>query len=197
MARDLRGIILSRALVCIHVDTYSRNLCRKSVLCDLSDADFAEQPRSGPRRSCRRGIRLHCASVPVSNVYVSDANGHHYTASPHSPFTTPLNSTRNTATTYFFYLLNAPSNASKTIYISWTTGIDAVAWADEFSSSAGTSSFDTDIGATDTHSGTAINFPSITPAGSNELLYALTLPYAVTAPAAGRVLGRGLELLVA
>jgi RHS repeat-associated protein len=123
-----------------------------------------------------------CASVPVSNVSMHDSNGNWYTISPHSPYQSP----NNTASSYFFYLLNAPSNASQTLYITWTTAIDAVAWADEFSSSSGAATFDTDIMATDTFAANSINFPSITPAGSDELLYALVFPgNAITAPTAG------------
>ncbi len=143
----------------------------------------------GPGHGVVVGIEFDCcASVPVSHVTVWDANGNTYTMSPHSPFLSP--DTSNTASIYFFYLLNAPSNASQTLYINWTTAIDAVAWADEFSSSSGTSAFDIDIGAINTFPSPTINFPSATPAGSNELLYALAFPGNVlTAPATGASAG--------
>jgi hypothetical protein len=131
------------------------------------------------------GVEFDAGPVSVSGVSVQDENGNSYVASAHSPFVV----TSNHASLYLFYLLNAPSNASKTININWTTGVDTVAWADEFSASTGTSAFDTDTGATNTFSGTAINLPTITPTSSNELLYALALPAAVTAPAAGASAG--------
>jgi YD repeat-containing protein len=108
--------------------------------------------------------------------------------SPRSPFLSPDNS--NTASIYLFVLLNAPSNASKTLYVSWTTSIDVVAWADEFSTSSGTASLDTDIGAVQTFAGSSINEPAITPAGSDELFYALAFPEnGISAPTAGTSLG--------
>ena len=113
------------------------------------------------------------SSVPVSNVSVHDANGNWYTMSPHSPFLDPRSG--KTESLYFFYLLNAPWNAGQTLYVNWTTAIDAVAWADEFSSSSGAAAFDTDTGAVNVFPDASINLPSITPAGSNQLLYALTL----------------------
>ena len=128
------------------------------------------------------------SSSSVSGVTVADGSGNSYQMSPSSPFLLPGGS--NASSIYLFYLLNAPSNASQTLTVNWTTAAGAAAWADEFSSSTGTATFDVDLGATNTFSGTAINFPYLTPAGSNELLYAVGFPASsLSAPAAGASAG--------
>ena len=128
------------------------------------------------------------SSVPVSAVSVGDSNPNWYLQSPNSPFRSPDSS--NPSSIYLFYLLNAPSNATRTITIGWPNATNAVAWADEFSSSSGAAAFDTDTGATGAFPDVTINTPGITPAGSHELLYALALPGTnITAPAAGATTG--------
>lgn len=76
----------------------------------------------------------------------------------------------------FLYYLIAPSNASKTINVTWSfsqVGSENTIFADEFS---GQAAFDKDVAGSGT-SGTAINQPTIVPTKANELLYAGSVPF--------------------
>ena len=92
------------------------------------------------------------------------------------------------------YLLSAPASATKTITASWTGGADngGSIWADEFSLSSGSAVFDNDASQPhSTASGTNVNTtPSLTPAVSGELFYAVAIPNAgFSAPTGGTTLG--------
>jgi hypothetical protein len=103
-------------------------------------------------------------SGTISSLSVQDSNSNSYTVTPNSP--SPSNAAGNT---WLAYLLIAPSNATKTIILSWTNSFSVEVWAEEFSISSGTQVFDKDV--TGTGTGTAINTPSITPTFSGELLF--------------------------
>jgi hypothetical protein len=109
-----------------------------------------------------------CPDVAVTALTVKDANNNSYTITPHSPSTV----TSGAGQCWMAYLLSAPANASATINISWTGAANVAGFADEFSYTGGTATFDTDIAANTATAGTTINTPSITPAASGELLFA-------------------------
>jgi hypothetical protein len=133
---------------------------------------------------------LVCVGVEIAGsnagLSIKDANNNTYQLTPNSP------ASCGSATVSLAYLLSAPANASATINISWTNAAayDS-AWADEFSPSGGAAVFDKDaVQSNGTASGYTINLPSITPSGSNELLYGTAAPdHSITAPAAGATLG--------
>jgi len=121
----------------------------------------------------------------VSGVSVEDGNFNAYTVTPSSP------SPFEDGYVYLFYLLSAPSNASRAISISWTGAANSTGWADEFRTSGGKISFDTDAAAASATGGTTVNTPSITPATTGGLLYATasSAMSVITAPASGATLG--------
>jgi hypothetical protein len=99
----------------------------------------------------------------------TDANSNAYTKTPNSPSTFVTNAGLG----WCYYLLNAPSNASKTLNVTFNQSPSSVyvGWAQEFSPTGGTAGFDKDAVANTSTTGTTINTPSITPTGSNELLF--------------------------
>lgn len=118
----------------------------------------------------------------ISALTVKDSNNNTYTVTPNSPeigFSGCANCRE-----YLAYLLSAPSNATATITATWTGSSASTVFADEFSSTGGAVSFDNDV--TGSGTGTAVNSPTITPAGSGELLWAVVQPANdITAPTAG------------
>jgi hypothetical protein len=123
-------------------------------------------------------------NAPTS-ITVKDSNNNVYTASTHTP-------SALTGGFYLglFYLINAPANATKTINATWTGVSAGDIWADEFSLTGGTSSFDKDVTAATGNTGTTVNTPTITPAGSGELLYSVAGDGGnITSPAAGATQG--------
>jgi len=119
----------------------------------------------------------------ISALSVSDSNSNTYTVTPSSPFNAAA------GTVALAYIV-APSNATKTINLSWTaTATFCAAWAEEFTVSGGTPSFDKDATGSGS-TGTAINSPSISPTGNGELLWATANPGStITAPAADATAG--------
>lgn len=124
----------------------------------------------------------------VSGVTLADANSNSYLVTPNSGVAIP--GLPNNVV-YLFYLAQAPSNASKTLNLSWTTSAASDAWAEEFAPSSGrVAVFDMDIAGTGT-TGTTINTPTITPRGINELMWSTAVPGGgITAPAADAILGQ-------
>jgi hypothetical protein len=103
----------------------------------------------------------------ATTMTAKDSNNNSYVVTPNSP------STYNGAGQFFnFYLLRAPSNVSSTIQATFGGTITGASiWCDEFSYFGGAAAFDTDLAGTGSI-GTAVNTPSLTPAGANELFYA-------------------------
>lgn len=100
---------------------------------------------------------------------VKDSNNNSYTITPNSPSTFQSGAGQ----IWLAYLLSAPANASATITFN-VSGLNTIScdmWAVEFSVSGGTVAFDKDAKA-NSATGTTINTPSITPAGSGQLAYA-------------------------
>src|SRR3954469_23406289 len=117
------------------------------------------------------GIVWYGPTAHPTGVTVSDNNGNAYTLTTSSPYGTTSGSIVN-PTLAIAYRLSAPSNASATININWTTANAIDAWADVFTVSGGTVVYDTDgIGDPGTSSSN-INAPTLTPARPNALLYA-------------------------
>jgi hypothetical protein len=118
---------------------------------------------------------------PSSGVTCKDANNNNYIPTSHSP----------AGGTWNFYLANAPANASKAITCSFASSAFVSQWADDFTVTGGTVTFDTDVPQpSGTGSGTTINSPSITPLAAGELLYSTVNPSgSVTAPTSGNTLG--------
>jgi hypothetical protein len=105
-----------------------------------------------------------CTTSGSTGLSVSDANSNTYTATTSTPFNTEMG---------IWYLV-APSNASKSITLSWTSGAtNGVFYAAEFSGAATASVFEADS-AVSSGSGTAINTPSITTTNDGDLLFAIT-----------------------
>lgn len=136
---------------------------------------------------------LVCVTVgsvtALTGLGVKDAANNVYTLTPHSPA-----NNGGTLLAYHFYFLIA-ANAAASITASWTSPT-SVAFVDlmidEFSVTGGTQAFDTDVTGTGTSNASTgnISSPSITPAGSGELLYSSVVPNStVTAPANGATLG--------
>jgi len=120
----------------------------------------------------------------ASAFTVKDANNNSYTLTTNSP------GVLDSRTIVLAYLLNAPANASATINVSWTTSLTADGFADEFSVSGGTAAFDKDAAIANGSAGTNVNTPTITPAGSNELLYSVCRDSgSITSPSAGATQG--------
>ena len=150
---------------------------------------------------------IGCTNGGPPPVTIKDANSNSYTvistpATLSQAVTSGLCSGGTVyANLWLGYLLNAPSNASSTINVSWSSGqAMGDVWADEFNPSGGSVTFDTSAGVSGgSASGTAISSPSITPSLPNELLYAAAVPpelapptgsaCPMTAPAAGAGLG--------
>jgi hypothetical protein len=150
---------------------------------------------------------LGCTNGGPSPVTIKDANGNSYTVIS-TPATLSQGVTSGLcsggtvyANLWLGYLLNAPSNASSTINVSWSSG-QALGdvWADEFNPSGGSVTFDASASVSSgSATGTAISSPSITPSLPNELLYGAAVPpelapptgsaCPMTAPAAGARLG--------
>lgn len=104
----------------------------------------------------------------MTALTLKDSNNNSYTITPHSPSAIQTGAGQ----TWLAYLLSAPANATSALTASWTTTATTALFADEFSVSGGTATFDTDIAASSGVAGTAINTPTITPAGAGELLFA-------------------------
>jgi hypothetical protein len=120
----------------------------------------------------------------ITAVSVKDSNNNAYTITPNSP--SALQS--GAGQVWMAYLLSAPSNASKTITISYTGSVSVGAWADEFS--GGPFSFDKDVSAANSVAGTTVNTPTLATAASGELLYAAAgVNGDISAPTAGETLG--------
>lgn len=107
-------------------------------------------------------------SLTISSI--TDGNSNAYTVTPNSPSTAQGGSAR---IIWLAYLLNAPSNANKTITATFSGSITfaSVIRCDQFHRSSGTWTFDTDVVGSGT-SAPPVNTPSITPSVSGELLYA-------------------------
>ena len=88
------------------------------------------------------------------------------------------------------YYLIAPSNATTSVTLSWTSSISGAIWVDEFGTGGANVILDTEATAT---GGPAVtmNTPSITPGTPTELLYAIGSSGSsnVTAPTANGTLG--------
>ena len=150
---------------------------------------------------------IGCTNGGPSPVTIKDANANSYTvistpATLSQAVTSGLCSGGTVyANLWLGYLLNAPSNASSAISVSWSSGqAMGDVWADEFNASGGAVTFDASATVSSaTASGTAIGSPSITPSLPNELLYGAAVPpelappngsaCPMTAPAAGAALG--------
>jgi hypothetical protein len=119
---------------------------------------------------------------------VKDSNNNSYQLTTSSPYG---DTTNGNGTFSLAYLLSAPSNATKTINITWTGGsATGNVWADEFSYTGGSAAFDLDATGSTTATGSAFNNVSITPSGSGELLYAgASCSSVLTAPTAGATQG--------
>jgi hypothetical protein len=123
-------------------------------------------------------------SAAISAITVKDSNNNSYTQSPNSPSTFLSGSGQ----VWLFYLV-APSNATNSITVSWT-GTGGGIWIDDFTVSGGSAVFDADLGGETAVGTTPVNTPSLTPAGTGELLYSgMTAGGSLTAPAAGATLG--------
>jgi hypothetical protein len=144
---------------------------------------LTNNPATGDVIGC--AVTSSTASAITSITSVKDSNSNSYTVTPLSPSTF-----LSGAGQVWLYYLIAPSNATKTITVTYTASNDTAAvWCDDFTVSGGTATFDTDARA-ETASGSSCNTPSITPAQSGELLYAALAPESsVTAPASGATLG--------
>jgi len=134
---------------------------------------------------------LVCVAIdqPMSGqtVTVKDANNNTYQVTTNSP--SPF--TSGVGNVFLAYLLSAPANASKIVNITFGTTLtnNADAWAEEFSVSGGSATFDKDATGTGS-SGTTVNTPSITPTNAGSLLYAAAaVAGSISAPAAGGTLG--------
>jgi hypothetical protein len=129
-------------------------------------------------------VEANCRTVAVV-----DGSGNGYTVSPSSPENQYI---YNSAAEWMFYLLSAPSNASKTVVFSFS-GCSGSPIArmilDEFSVNGGTAVFDLDAkGYAPT--GSTVNCTTITPSTSGELLYSGgTASHAIIAPTAGATQG--------
>lgn len=114
-------------------------------------------------------------SISISGLTLTDSNNNSYTV-----IATPANQTGATLWEWGAYLLNAPSNATASLTASWTTSAGySDIFVDCFHVSGGTDSFGSSaISATNAVSGAAgaITSPTITPAGSADLLYAGGIP---------------------
>jgi len=133
------------------------------------------------------GIAFPFISSPTSLVSVVDGNGNTYTITPNSPSgnQTPAGKV------YLIYLLNAPSNANKTLTVTVsTTGLAIAGWADEFEPVGGIALFHADAKANTATAGTTINTPSIASIGVQSLLYSCAAAGGtITHPVAGATLG--------
>jgi hypothetical protein len=105
----------------------------------------------------------------AGTVTAADNNGKTYALTPNSP------SNARPATAGLAYLLYmiVPSGAGTVITVNWTTSsaflFAADMWVMEFAVTSGTAAFDADVAGTGA-SGTAVNTPTVTVAGSSELL---------------------------
>jgi len=132
------------------------------------------------------GLAMYGPSALPSSISIKDSNNNAYQLTPDS-------AVNGTQLTLVAYLLYAPSNATKTINVTWTNGAYTAGWADEFHNSD-SAVYDKDAvkagGTATTNTPYTINLPSITPAHSGELLYSVGNPSNnITAPAAGATLG--------
>jgi hypothetical protein len=120
---------------------------------------------------------VHASSTITS---VKDGNGNTYVVSPNSPSAA---AGLDDGATYIAYLLNAPSNASKTITITFGTVGTADIYCDDFSPTSGyTVSLDSDIAGTGNSTGDVISTPTVPVSGYSELLYSITVPnHSITA----------------
>lgn len=132
------------------------------------------------------GVALDAGSSGFTGITVKDSNNNSYTKTPSSP----LNLGATNAQAALFYLI-APSNATKTITISWTGATTTGDfWADEFSGGGSNIIFDKDNHTSSVFGTTTINLPALVTTGTNELLYAIAFPGgSISAPAAGATLG--------
>jgi hypothetical protein len=112
------------------------------------------------------------ADTTVNTLAIKDANNNSFTITPNSPSNArPLTA----GLIYMGYILSAPSNADKTITATFANaGIVASLWVMEFSPNGGTASFSSDITGTGT-TGTALNTPTVSTAGTDTLMIAAAL----------------------
>lgn len=126
----------------------------------------------------------------VTSFVVKDSAG-----TPNSYAVTAASPHTGTSGFFFYtsYLLVAPSTATKTITASWTgaTGFQIGICDEVVDSSPGHQTFDKEaFEGAGTASGTTINSPSLTPAVSNEFIFAAAIPNdSISAPTAGATLG--------
>lgn len=131
------------------------------------------------------GLAFNTASI--SSLTVKDSANNSYTKATNAPYTS------SAGNAYLFYLI-AGGTATKTITVSWTTSAICAGWADEFTVTGGTATFDKDTGGSQTSSGGgAITTPSITPTNGGSLLYAIAdligSVGGITSPTAGGTAG--------
>lgn len=114
---------------------------------------------------------------------VQDSNGNLYSKSPSSPAAETL------YYIWLYYLLNAPSNATNSLVVTYT-GSNFYGAADEFHNPLSVS-FDTDAAQSNGVASTTINTPSIIPSAAGNLLYAGALSTAnkITGPTSGNTSG--------
>jgi hypothetical protein len=127
-------------------------------------------------------------SITLNSVKDNASPNNSYTITPNSP------SSANDGTAgscWLAYLLSAPSNANPTITATFSANSVGTLdiWAEEFSVTGGSQTFDKDVIGSGT-SGTTINTPSITPTNANSLLFSgASVENQISAPAAGATLG--------
>lgn len=128
-------------------------------------AVFANNPTQG-NTVCVGIMWYGGGATGTSIVSVKDGNNNDYTVTPSSPSLYVATAGQ----IFLAYLLSAPANADKTVTVTFNDTIAAaICWIDEFSSTGGTPTFDSDDKGTGI--GTAINTPTVPVNGSNELLY--------------------------
>ena len=111
-----------------------------------------------------------------ATMTVADSNGNNYTVEPHDSGTTNVHTAGQVLQAY---LINAPSNASKTITVTYSLGFAAaIVWCDDFSVTGGTAAYDS--GAYASGVGT-INTPTIPVTGATDLLFSVATDNADTA----------------
>lgn len=110
----------------------------------------------------------------VPGIVAIDSNLNSYVISPNSPVGGLVGGTSSGGFCFDFYLLNAPSNASKTVNITLTliSGGFGAFFLDEFSVSPGPAVFDGDIPGTSSTAAAVCIVPTVPITGTKDLLYA-------------------------
>lgn len=115
------------------------------------------------------GVVSFNGTATPPTVTVKDGNGNVYTPTPNSP-ALANNEAITAGAAWTFYLI-APSNAHATITATYSVAPTfGLLKPTEFSVTGGTASFDLDTAGSG-GSGTALNTPTIAPAGAGELLF--------------------------